>query len=142
MAYFSIVFALIFAAVWIYLSFTSSSVGFGETSLPSWVWSWPGVLVLVVTAWLILVARNQHIRIEDGQVVSTDFLGRERLRVPLSEIVWVNVNDTQGDGWICRIETRRGAFRFTHFLQDYKELARTLDEAARTNRDANSRNSR
>jgi hypothetical protein len=102
----------------------------GTASLGSVAFSF---VFLCIAVLLTLVAVNMRIILADGHVVTSDWLGRTKMRVPFHEIVWVVVSDRGEDGWTCRVETRRGSFTFSQSLQDHLELAATMERMARQN---------
>jgi ABC-type xylose transport system permease subunit len=95
------------------------------------------LLAAILAVGMFLLVRRHQIRLKDGCVVVTGLSGRVTLRVPFSDIRWVNVVDLRkgvsSEGWLCTVTTRQGDFRFSDQLIGYKELASILDSIARSN---------
>jgi hypothetical protein len=128
----SLLVALAFSAVW----------GFSAGGHDSLLHERPGytlldyTLVAIGPLYAIAAAMyiyNDRIVLRNDRLQRFDLLNRERMSVPLNEIVEVTVKETF-DGMRCRVNTLKGEIRFGEFTRGCRELASRLDAIVRSDR--------
>src|SRR5579885_3639702 len=87
---------------------------------------------------IAIIFKNHRILLKDDVLILYGLGGRETKRIPRADIVWVTSVDSRGlkkgnEGWTCQVTTRRGDFTFTDQLTGYADLARMLEQIARSN---------
>src|SRR5207253_5471033 len=93
-------------------------------SIPFW-------LVVAYGVRLLFASVNERIILTPNQLVWTDFLGRERLRVSYAEIsdVTFKTSRTDRETWTtATVRTGRGDIKYTSYISDYSRLCILLKE--------------
>jgi hypothetical protein len=115
------------------------TVGFARQELAAGRPLWP--LVITIPFWIavgfgirtILASRNECIVVTANQLVWIDPLGREALRLGLSEITDLTLKTQRGDDTTqttATIHSRRGNVRFTSQIGSYADLCAVIRERA------------